>query len=485
MDQETINQIVEEIKPLLTGRYLGKIFQLGPLSFAIDFGLQGGQYLFISAEPSAPRLYLIKRRIKELEKQSSAHSPFAQILRARLGGGVLLKVTKDSQDRIIRFSFRVESELGETEASVLVAQLTGRSANLFLLDQHDQITASLRPAKGSGQLVGELYESPKTPTQPPLDDKAFPQAGFNSLSAALDSHYRSEELERSFQQLAKDLRSRIRKEILQREKLKENLERDLVAHGDAQEHKRLGDLLLANIATAERSGSKILIRDFYSEGAPIIELELDENTSMQELATRYFARYAKAKRASEELVARGSRITNEIVELKSQAARLEEAIEKHDEEALAAFEKPIKGRDSHTKLHKSTKIQGVRLYRSSDGLEILVGRGAGDNDRLTFRIAKPNDLWLHSADYPGSHVVVRRLNRKEIPYRTIVEAAQLAARFSQASKDSKVAVHYTPRKFLSKPRSSAPGLVQMSSFKTILVEPKESIERISGEMKSA
>ncbi|HLE64350.1 MAG TPA: NFACT family protein [Pyrinomonadaceae bacterium] len=479
MDQEAIQKIVEEIRPLLIGRYLGKIFQLAPLSFAIDFGLQGGQYLFISAEPSAPRLYLIKRRIKELEKQSSAHSPFAQVLRARLGGGVLLNVTRDPQDRVIRFSFSVQRELGETEAAVLVAQLTGRSANLFLLDQHDRITASLRTAKGSGQLIGTLYESPKTPTQAPVDDKPFPQGDFDSLSAALDSHYQSEELERSFQQRSKDLRSRLRKEIQQRVKLKENLESDLVVHGDAQEHKRLGDLLLANIATAERSGSRVLIRDFYSEGAPTIELELDENTSLQELATRYFARYAKAKRASEEIAARLSRISNEIFELLARAARLEEAIDKRDEKALAAFEKPIvEGRESRTKLRKAARIPGVRLYRSSDGFEILVGRGAGDNDRLTFRMAKPNDLWLHSADYPGSHVVVRKLNRKEIPHRTIVEAAQLAARFSQASKDSKVVVHYTPRKFLSKPRGAAPGLVRMSSFKTILVEPKESIQRI-------
>ena len=97
---------------------------------------------------------------------------------------------------------------------------------------------------------------------------------------------------------------------------------------------------------------------------------------------------------------------------------------------------------------------------------------------ITFRVAKPNDVWLHSADYPGSHVVIRREHRKEIPHRTIVEAAQLAARFSQASSDSKVAVLYTPRKFLSKPKGSAPGLVRMSSFKTILVEPKEVLKRV-------
>jgi predicted ribosome quality control (RQC) complex YloA/Tae2 family protein len=97
---------------------------------------------------------------------------------------------------------------------------------------------------------------------------------------------------------------------------------------------------------------------------------------------------------------------------------------------------------------------------------------------LTFRVARPNDLWLHAADYPGSHVVVRNSARAEIPHQTIVEAAQLAAKFSQAGSDSKVMIHYTQRKFLSKPKGAAPGLVRLSSFRSITVEPREEIERI-------
>jgi predicted ribosome quality control (RQC) complex YloA/Tae2 family protein len=124
------------------------------------------------------------------------------------------------------------------------------------------------------------------------------------------------------------------------------------------------------------------------------------------------------------------------------------------------------------------KLPGVRRYLSSDNYEVLVGRAALTNDRLTFKIAKPHDLWLHAADYPGSHVVVRNPNRKEIPHRTIIEAAQLAAKFSQAGDDSKVTVHYTSRKFLSKPKGAAPGLVRLSSFKTITVAPGENIPRL-------
>src|SRR6185312_14346509 len=105
-------------------------------------------------------------------------------------------------------------------------------------------------------------------------------------------------------------------------------------------------------------------------------------------------------------------------------------------------------RDERTRRPEPAKIPGVRLYKSSDGYEILVGRGARDNDNLTFKIAKPNDLWLHAADDPGSHVVVRNRSRAEMPQRTIIEAAQLAANYSQAKTDGKVNINYTQRKFL-------------------------------------
>ncbi len=119
-----------------------------------------------------------------------------------------------------------------------------------------------------------------------------------------------------------------------------------------------------------------------------------------------------------------------------------------------------------------------RTYRSSDGYEILVGRGARYNDELTFKVARPHDLWLHAADYPGAHVIVRNPSRQDIPHRTLTEAAQLAALNSEAKNDSRVSINYAARKFISKPKGSAPGLVRLSSFRTLLAEPRESGERI-------
>jgi predicted ribosome quality control (RQC) complex YloA/Tae2 family protein len=110
MDHALIQRIVEELRTTLTGRFLGKIFQLSPLSFALDFGLRG-EYLFISTDPASPRLYLIRRRLKELEKQSVALNAFGQQMRTTLGGAYLSNISKDPYDRIVRLTFRIDDEL--------------------------------------------------------------------------------------------------------------------------------------------------------------------------------------------------------------------------------------------------------------------------------------------------------------------------------------------------------------------------------------
>lgn len=172
-------------------------------------------------------------------------------------------------------------------------------------------------------------------------------------------------------------------------------------------------------------------------------------------------------------------IDHDTQHLETRLEQLAKIIQSRDEAALESFEKPPPApKTAPKKTSKTQKLTGVRRYLSTDGYEILVGRAARDNDNLTFRIAQPNDLWMHAGDYPGSHVVVRNPTRKEIPHRTIIEAAQLAGRFSQASEDAKVVVHYTERKFLSKPKGAAPGLVRLSRFRSITVEPKESVNRL-------
>jgi len=477
--QDTLKEIVEELDGRLRDRFLGKIFQLSASSLAIDFGLKGDGYLFISTEPASPRLYLIKRSEREMEKGSVSLSHFGQALRATLGGGKLLSIAKDQNERVVRISFSVADELGDYDTRVLVAQLTGRSANLFLLHSSGNITQALRAPRGEGQQPGGPYRPPTVQAKTLSEEPRISRANFPTLSAAADDHYRNLAVEQEFDRLAASLLGNLRKEISRRKKLKANLRKDLVAHGNPDEHKRFGDLLLANIATAERDGNKVKLKDYYAEGVPTIEVELDENTSLQDAAAESFSRYSKSKRAIEEIGTRLIEVDREMEEFEQKRITLEKAIADRDQAAVLTFgERKEKATPGSKKQKASTTVSGLRRYRSSDGYEVLVGRSARDNDQLTFRVARPNDLWLHAGDYPGSHVIVRNSSRSEIPHRTIIEAAQLAAKFSQASKDSRVTIHYTQRKFLTKPKGAATGLVRMSSFRSITVEPGEAMERL-------
>src|SRR5688572_24549813 len=140
MYDELIRRVVQELRTTLSGRFLGKIYQLTPLSFAFDFGLRGS-FLFVSVDPSSPRLYLIERRARDLQKASIPLIHFGQLLRAKTNGGALVGVDKDPLDRVVRLTFRCGDDNGAVEIRRLVIQLTGRAANLFLLDESDRIIA--------------------------------------------------------------------------------------------------------------------------------------------------------------------------------------------------------------------------------------------------------------------------------------------------------------------------------------------------------
>ncbi len=475
MNEKTLKKICAELTSSLTGQKFGKIFALSRFRLAIDFRLRDSSYLYISVEPSAPRLYLITRRLRDLEKQSKNSTPFIIFLRSKLANAVLQTIEKLENERIVRFEFLARNEIGQTENYTIIVQLTGRSANLFLLDKNDFILDAMRENVGKGQQVTDKYAPPFRDSAVPRNDDAmiFPKGNFESVSEALDTHYLEIETEKAFQAKANSARNKLNQEIKKRAKLLKNLNQDLENHGNADNWKRFGDLLLANLAMAKREGDKVFVTDFYDETTPTVEVEVQENLSLTEAAEKFFKRYTKARNAKEEVSKRLKVVESELNDLNSQKQRLDEAITEKDENVLAEFssEKSEKPRVK-TKEKQTESFTGARQYVSSDGFEILVGKRAKDNDFLTFRVAKSSDLWLHAADYPGSHVIVKNPNRQEIPQKTLLEAAQVAAFFSQAGTQTKVAVHYTQKKFVNKPKGASAGLVSLSSFKTILVEPK-------------
>lgn len=281
------------------------------------------------------------------------------------------------------------------------------------------------------------------------------------------------EADERFGKLVVAVRRKALAEIKKHQKLIANLNADLEKHGDAELWKRYGDLLLANANNAERQGDTILVTDYFDDATPVIEIEGEHNKPLSEIAESYFRRYVKARNGLRVISERMAATERALAAGNEKLGLIDDAIEEQNEEYLTSLVVvPRKANDAGRRKKHETEFKGARKFISTDGFEILVGKKATDNDYLTFRVARSLDTWMHAADYPGSHVVIRNANRKEIPNRTLLEAAQLAAFYSSGRSQPKAAVHYTQKKFVNKPKRSAPGLVSLASFKTILVEPQ-------------
>jgi predicted ribosome quality control (RQC) complex YloA/Tae2 family protein len=470
VNEKTLQAVTAELETVLPGKRFGRVIPLSKRSFVADLRLAESRYLFIAAEPGEPRMYFIRRRLKDLERLAEPPQSFHLLLRKRLSSSEVVSVQKLSDERVVFIHFGGNDEAGEPAVSTLAVQLTGKSANVFLLNEAGQIVSSLVDRDSDGQRLGDHYSRPSRPLSAtrPIDGAFDIKPIDGSISDALDEFYLKRESDKRFQSKVENARRTLNRELSKRRTLIGRLRADVAGHGDAEQWKRYGDLILANLSSAERKDDRIVVTDYYDDETPKIEIEVDPNLSLTDAANKYFRLYNKAQNAAVEVERRIETVEREVQALESKRNELEKAVAERDESYFA--DEP-KGKPSKRERQNKQRSTGTREFMSSDGFQILVGKRATDNDQLTFRIAGPVDLWLHAADYSGSHVVVRNPNRKEIPQRTLLEAARLAAFYSSGKSQPKAAVHYTQKKFVNKPKGAAPGLVRLASFKTILVEP--------------
>jgi predicted ribosome quality control (RQC) complex YloA/Tae2 family protein len=468
MTPEEIRQIKDEIATELIGLKFGKIFQIDGTSIAIDFFPHSGRYLYISYKSRAEAAYLIRRKLKHIERDATHPTPFAQYLKKQFSGTCLTAVSADNGGWEIKFEFT--DHLGAMEYLVVNLSLNG---GLFVLDAGERIVASTKNSDLPGQQIGTRYQPPDGFS---IGASSARTLDGESLSDLLDAEDLTRRAQEQFDRRVAEARKQINSEIRKRNNLLRNLENDRLKQGDPDQWKRYGDLLLANIGNFRRDGNNIIVTDYFDGDTPEISIPGDANASISEVAEEYFKRYAKARNGLATISERLRNINAEISALGTKLKDLERAELVKDELAMDRLLPAKKAPAANSSRKKTDSIQakvpGARRFVSSDGFEILVGKKASDNDHLTFRIAGSLDMWLHAADYPGSHVIVRNPGKKEVPSRTLVEAAQLAAFYSDAREMPKAAVRHTLRKYVNKPRKGAPGLVSLSSFKTILVEPQ-------------
>jgi predicted ribosome quality control (RQC) complex YloA/Tae2 family protein len=275
-------------------------------------------------------------------------------------------------------------------------------------------------------------------------------------------------------------------------------------------YQRMGERLVAGQSAVPRGATQVTLPDHTGEPGATLTIPLDPTLSANANAERLFRLARRGRRGAVRVTSRLAETEAALDRIRAFAAR---AAEIQEPSALAALRQDLdrlrllrasmgrgvaisapnpaaaptsarsasKPAASRPVGEKRTAGPEPRRFVSSEGLPILVGRDNEGNDHLTLHIARSDDLWLHVEGFSGSHVVVRMQGRTGgVPRQTLVEAAKLAAYYSQARSHGKVTVSYTLKKFVRKPRKSPPGLVTVTHEKTVVVKPdKELVAKLA------
>ena len=310
---------------------------------------------------------------------------------------------------------------------------------------------------------------------------AMEQETFDSFGRLLDEFYEGRDQADRVRQKGQDLiksataaRDRVRRKLAAQEK-------ELAACLDRDRLRICGELITANLYRMERGQSRLTAQNYYDENCADIDIPLDVRLSPQENAARYFKQYTKAKTAEKYLTAQLQKGREELQYLESVLQELSQAESEQDFNDVR-----IELTDGGYIRQRGKKQPGFqrasrpREFRTSAGLRVLVGRNNRQNDRLTTKDADKRDIWLHTQKIHGSHVILCT-GGAEPDQQSLLEAASLAAYFSQAQGSTKVPVDYTPVKFVKKPAGAKPGMVIYTTYQTMLADPDKSlVKRLAG-----
>ncbi len=301
---------------------------------------------------------------------------------------------------------------------------------------------------------------------------------FSEINELLDFYYKEKDIFFRVNQKSLDIKKIIENNIDRCKKKSKLYANTLENIKDRDRLKLYGELITSNIYAIEKGISEFTCQNFYDENLANITIKLDPMLTASENAQKYFKKYNKEKRTFEALKKQITDNENELDYLKTVLISLNSCFDEADIREIREElynEGYLKKKKNAAKKEKKSKPMA---FISSDGFNIYVGKNNLQNDFLTMKFAHGNDIWLHTENIPGSHVIIKT-NSQEIPESTIFEAASLAAYYSQASLQNKVSVVFTNKKNVKKPTGAKPGMVIYNNYKTILIDSDhEIIEKI-------
>lgn len=288
-----------------------------------------------------------------------------------------------------------------------------------------------------------------------------------SISSLLEEFYNSKFLRDSLGSKSKDLKKIVKKNIEKLNRKLSNQANELNVALNREKFKVYADLISSNFYKIEKGADSVTVENFYDEMKEI-KIPLDPTLDGPSNAAKYYKKYSKLKNAA-------SFLTEQIEIGKSEISYLESILlnidfaERPDEidELYEEMEKEgyLKKKKKNNKKKKDSDENYITV-KTEDGFDIYIGKNNRQNDYLTHKKAKKNDLWFHVKDAPGSHVILKNDNR-DFTNNSLLTAAKLAAKYSSLSKSQNIPVDYTFKMYVKRHPAKKPGLVTYTNYKTI------------------
>ncbi len=567
-DAYFLKAVLQELREKATGARVEKIHQPSRDTVILLLKTQTGrEKLRFVLSPAAPRLHLTG----ESPENPPEPPMFCMLLRKHLGGARLASVSQPPMERVAEFVFDCIDELGDPVQKKLIAELMGRTCNLYLVGADGRILDCLRrigmdehikrpalpglyyqppePVDRQDPAVFTEYESLLSGPGPDLltdrlmnnlgglsplvcreaalyaagDTQARLESGHipaiseklkeffaNYLTHPVPSYcadrdgipkqyafcpvlqYGNSEIAPSFGELLdKCYTLRDRKEAMRQKsqairKTVSNLltrtvrkialqEQELLATYERESLRQKGDIVTANLYRINRGQTVLTAENFYDENMGQIEISLSPLLSPQQNAAKYYKDYARMKNAEKELTRQIEMAQAEAEYLRSVLEELDRAQTdgELDEIRRELQEGGYLRQDSGRKKMKQGKLPPLR-FESTDGYPIYVGRNNRQNEELTFKFARKDDIWLHAQKVHGSHVIIA-CGGTVPPDDTVTQAAQLAAFYAETAGGQNIPVDVTPVKQVKKPPNAKPGMVIYYTYRTVIVNPYRDI----------
>jgi predicted ribosome quality control (RQC) complex YloA/Tae2 family protein len=458
-----IAAVVKEIAPAIETGWIQKVFQPTPRAITLEIRTPGRTVsLFMSADAETARLHLLTQRLPNPPSPPA----FCQFLRAHIQGARIDRLEQVQGDRIVRLHLTAREG-----PCALIAELTGRKADLLLVNGEERVMSVLESAR---EQIGTPYQPPplkafsesrvdSTLIEPHDTSRPFP------VSHAIEQQFQAREDELATSRWRHTRLADLKKRIKKAARRVEVLRGDLDKAARYKDYARYGELLKTNLYAINKGLEQLTVVDYFDPAMPELVIPLNPSKSAQGNMDDYFKKHRKHVAAEREIRPRLARAEEDLNTLQIERTNLEHGLSEPVPLSSPARGVPAAGPPPYAKAKREARSGPFRRFVSHDGLPIYVGRNARENEALTFGEARPDDLWLHAHGTPGSHVVLRLEKGADLPHETLRDAATLALLYSDLKKSGKGEVIYTRRKYVRKVKGKSPGTVTVTQEKTIFV----------------